>query len=270
MPRWDEVPSPKLGNEEGLGALKNSELGTRNSERFFNLELGTGNMEPLYRRQRGYFARLYKEGGPTPWPSAKPTPSVTRVARGLQRRLRGGRVLDLGCGEGRHTLLFARRGFSTVGLDYTATPLRTVADRAHQAHLGERIRLVMGDALLPPLKPGSFDVLVDYGCFHHVKKADWSIYLSRVLGLLKPGGYFHLTVFSTKFKHYPGERRSRNWNVHRNHYDHFFVKRDFAKIFGDHCEILAIEEEHKGLDGFFHVLMRKEPTDLPRMEKCRR
>ena len=224
----------------------------------------------LYRRQRGYFAQAYGAGRPTPWPSTEPAPFVAQVAQSLWRRLQGGRVLDLGCGEGRHTLLFARRGFTTIGLDYNATPLRTVAERARQARVAGRIKLLMGDALLPPLKPGSFDVLVDYGCFHHVKKADWSIYLNRVLGLLKTGGYFHLSVFSTKFKHYPGERRTRNWNIHRNHYDRFFVKRDFAKIFRGRCEILSIEEEHKGLDGFFHVLMRKCPTNLPRTEKGRR
>ncbi len=219
----------------------------------------------LYRRQRGYFARLYEAGGPTPWPSVDPTPAVARVARALGRRLRGGRALDLGCGEGRHTLLFAEAGFSAVGFDYLVEPLRTVARRAHQVGVAGQISLIMGDALLPPFKPNSFEVVVDYGCFHHVRKADWPIYISRVLGLLKPGGYFHLTVFSTKFKHYPGERRSRNWHVHRNHYDRFFVKRDFARIFGGSCDVLAIEEEHKALDGFFHVLMRKAaiPSSVP-------
>jgi cyclopropane fatty-acyl-phospholipid synthase-like methyltransferase len=166
-------------------------------------------------------------------------------------------------------LLFAKAGLFSVGLDYLAAPLRTVAQRAQEAGLAGRIRLLIGDALLPPFKLGSFDALVDCGVFHHIKKADWPIYFDRVLGLVKPGGYFHLTVFSTKFKHYPGERRTRNWQVHRNHYDHFFAKRDFAGIFDAQCEILAIEEEHEGLNGFFHILMRKRPTNVRRADHGR-
>ncbi len=223
----------------------------------------------LYQRQRGFFREVYESGGPTPWPSTEPTPAVSRLALLLKRRKGGGRVLDLGCGEGRHALLFAKAGSFTVGFDYLATPLRTVAQRAQEAGLAGRIRLLLGDALLPPFKPGSFDALVDCGVFHHVKKADWPIYFDRVLELVKPGGYFHLTVFSTKFKHYPGEQRTRNWQVHRNHYDHFFVKCDFARIFGVQCEILAIEEEREGLNGFFHVLMRKRLTNVRRADHGR-
>jgi hypothetical protein len=48
--------------------------------------------------------------------------------------------------------------------------------------------------------------------------------------------------------------------VHRGHYDRFFRKRDFAAIFGRWCRIVAVEEEHEGLHGFYHVAMRKRAT----------
>jgi len=216
----------------------------------------------LYSRQRRFFARIYESGRPTPWPSVEPTPAVRRLVDLLTQHKGGSRILDLGCGEGRHTLLFAGAGFVTVGLDYLAAPLKTVVQRAESKRLIPRIKLLLGDALRPPLKPGSFDALIDSGVFHHTRKADWPIYFDRVLPLVKPGGYVHLTVFSTRFKHYPGERRTRNWYVHRNHYDRFFAKRDFAEIFGRRCTIVTIEEEREGLNGFFHVLMQTRPTSV--------
>jgi cyclopropane fatty-acyl-phospholipid synthase-like methyltransferase len=221
-----------------------------------------GRFPDLYQRQRSFFAQVYDSGSPTPWPSTEPTPAVGRLVQLLKRRKGRSRVLDLGCGEGRHTLLFAGAGLLAVALDYLAAPLRTVAQRARAKRLTPRIRLLLGDALMPPLKPGSFDALVDSGVFHHLKKADWPVYFDRVLGLVKPGGYVHLTVFSTRFKHYRGERRTRNWCIHRNHYDRFFVKRDFAGIFSRRCEILSIEEERDGLNGFFHVLMQMRPIPV--------
>jgi SAM-dependent methyltransferase len=43
-------------------------------------------------------------------------------------RLEGGRVLDLGCGPGVDTALFAQRGFDVVGFDVTGSFLRRARD----------------------------------------------------------------------------------------------------------------------------------------------
>jgi cyclopropane fatty-acyl-phospholipid synthase-like methyltransferase len=211
---------------------------------------------PIYERQKTFFRRAY-EAGQTPWPRLRPTPAVARLAKHLRLEQGRARLLDVGCGEGRHMICFAKEGHRAVGVDYELLALRKACTREDARPVRSRLTFVLADAFHLPFRRESFDALVDSGCFHHVKKADWSQYLGGLTALLKPGGYFHLTTFSTRFKHSPGERRRRNWIVHRNHYDHFFRKGDFLQIFGRQFEILAIEEERQTLHAFWHVLLRK-------------
>ncbi|MBW8004953.1 MAG: class I SAM-dependent methyltransferase [candidate division NC10 bacterium] len=211
---------------------------------------------PIYERQKIFFRQAY-EAGETPWPRFKPTPAVMRLARRLRRERGRARVLDVGCGEGRHLICFGKEGHRAVGVDYESLALGKACARQDALAVRPRLTFVLADAFRLPFRQESFDALVDCGCFHHVKKADWSRYRNGLAALLKPGGYFHLTAFSTRFKHYPGERRTRNWVVHRNHYDHFFRKSDFTRVFGKTFEILKIEEERQGLHAFWHVLMKK-------------
>ncbi len=211
---------------------------------------------PIYDRQKIFFRRAYEEGE-TPWPRLRPTPAVVRLAKRLRRERGEAHVLDVGCGEGRHAISLAKEGQRAVGVDYEPLALAKACTRPDARPFRSRMSFVRADAFHLPFREGSFDALLDCGCFHHVKKADWSRYMRGLVALLKPGGYFHLTAFSTRFKHYPGERRTRNWIVHRNHYDHFFRKADFARIFGKAFEILKIEEERQSLHAFWHVLMKK-------------
>ncbi len=210
----------------------------------------------IYEQQKIFFRRAY-EGEETPWPRFRPTPAVVRLAKRLRRERGRARVLDIGCGEGRHMICFGKEGHQAVGIDYEALALTKARARKEVQAMRSRLSFVLADAFRFPFFEGRFDAVVDSGVFHHVKKVDWSRYLKGLSALLKPGGYFHLTVFSTRFKHYPGERRTRNWVVHRNHYDHFFRKADFARIFGRAFEILRIEEERQSLHAFWHVLMKK-------------
>ena len=169
-----------------------------------------------------------------------------------------GRILDLGCGEGRHTLACAREGLDAIGLDYQPLAIRRARAFARRQKIRGRFRFMVGDAFRLPFLPSTFDGIIDYGCLHHVKIGDTRRYLKSVLPRLKPGGYFILSCFSTRFKHHAGEKRRRNWLVHKGHYDRFFRKQDFITLFGKQFEILKAEEKADGLYVFWHLLMRKK------------
>ena len=207
-------------------------------------------------RMKGYFEKAYLSAR-TPWPSTQPTASVVRFARQLQEVGRTGRVLDLGCGEGRHTFLFAQAGFETYGLDYLPVAIEKAREQARAQALKTGYTFILGDALHPPFRPQSFDVLIDSGFFHHVKQCDWKTYCGHVTTLLKDAGYLQLTVFSSRCQPSRGQQRSRSWSLHEGCYDHFFQQSDFEPIFGQWFDILDLTEEVFGPRAFWNVLMKK-------------
>jgi len=56
---------------------------------------------------------------------------------------RPGRLIDLGCGSGRHTLQFARAGFDVIGVDLSRAMLAVAGEKLSRA--GLRARLVEAD-----------------------------------------------------------------------------------------------------------------------------
>jgi SAM-dependent methyltransferase len=214
-------------------------------------------MPDIYAKQKVFFRKAY-ESGEHGWPEVGPTPHVARWVGRLGSG-RGRSALDLGCGEGRHTILLGRRGYAVTAVDLEPLALRKA--KAYALRAGVRARFLTADALDLRFPDASFDLVLDYGCFHHVVTRDWTRYRRGIARVLKPGGHLLLSVFSTKFRHHAGERRTRNWLVHRNHYDHFFTAPEIRRAFVPDFELRGVLEELDGLNGFLHALLRlKAPS----------
>lgn len=92
-------------------------------------------------------------------------------------------VLDIGCGAGAWTALFARQYRRVVGVDASAGML--AAARRRLAGQGN-VELVHGDALTVPLE-GGFDGVLLGGLLMYLDRADAEVLLRR-LGQLAPNG----------------------------------------------------------------------------------
>jgi SAM-dependent methyltransferase len=98
---------------------------------------------------------------------------------------RGWRVLDVGCGAGRHARAFEAVGARCVGLDLSHTLLR-VARGVTDAPL------VRGDMRHLPIRAGSMDLTVSlftsFGYFEHDE--EHAAALREMVDTLRPGGWF--------------------------------------------------------------------------------
>lgn len=210
-----------------------------------------------YAQNRRYFQQAY-ETGAHGWEAVEPSPYVAEHLRVVAQGAPGRRLLDLGCGEGRHCVLAAQMGFRAVGMDYEPGAIRRAQARVRELGLEGRVALLAGDVLALPFQAASADVMLDYGCLHHQRKADWPRYRAMLLRVLAPEGHFLLSVFSTAFRTYGPQKRP--WHLAHGAYRRFFTEAELQALFGREFEFVRLEEERDDARGFWHALLRRKPA----------
>jgi SAM-dependent methyltransferase len=170
-----------------------------------------------------------------------------RKAAALFKREGAVRILELGSGQGRDTLFFAKAGFDVYALDYSQEGLEAIARKASSLGLSSVVTR-QHDVRQPlPFPDGFFD-----GCFSHMlycmalTTKDLIFLSGEVRRVLKPDGLNIYTVRNTTDAHYrAGIHRGEDlWEV-GGFIVHFF-SRQKVKDLADGYEIVQVEEFEEG------------------------
>jgi SAM-dependent methyltransferase len=139
---------------------------------------------------REFFDDAYRTGSP-PWVIGEPQPTIVALEQaGLIR----GRVLDVGCGLGEHTILLTSLGYDVLGVDYA--PHAVDKARSNARAKGLDARFEVADALALDGEPG-YDTVIDSAVFHIFGDDEQrSRYVASLHRALRPDGILHLLALS--------------------------------------------------------------------------
>lgn len=138
-----------------------------------------------------FFNEAYR--GAPPWDIGHPQAEFIRLAN--EGKIKG-TVLDVGCGTGENTMLFASLGLVVVGLDSSLLAIERAKAKARQR--GSAARFVTGDALHLEQLGQKFDTVTDSGLFHVFSDPDRVLFASGLHTAMNQGGTYYMLCFSDK------------------------------------------------------------------------
>lgn len=106
------------------------------------------------------------------------------------------RILDFGCGTGRHVIYFAKKGFDVYGFDASETAIERARKLLKTENLSADLRV--WDMTKPlPYETEFFDALLALKVMHHTYMDNIKRIVKEINRVLKKGGFLFLQVTSS-------------------------------------------------------------------------
>jgi len=95
----------------------------------------------------------------------------------------GGNILDAGCGPGQFSRFLIERGFECIGIDLSREMIKIARERIPEG------RFEIMDIRKLDFKNATFDGVLAWGVFLHIRKSDSRSAILELKRVLKPGGF---------------------------------------------------------------------------------
>ncbi len=150
------------------------------------------------------------------------------------------KILDLGCGSGRHTIFLAKQGFDVYATDISNTGLKLTRTWLKKENLSVRLKKHSCYEKFP-FKDNFFDAVISTQVIHHNFHDKVKFSISEIERVLKPNGIIFISVSANRFK-----RRASKFQMPEPH------------------TYIPLDGEEKGLPHFIYTkkLMKDDFTNF--------
>jgi SAM-dependent methyltransferase len=165
------------------------------------------------------------------------------------------RVLDLGCGTGRHLVFLAREGFEVFGTDISETGLEHARRWLNQEEFTAKLK--QSDMTVIPYPDRFFDAAISVHVIYHGTLERMRRAIAELHRTLRPGGLALLTFKSKRsFRYGKGERTEPETFIHGEGADsgipHHYSDREEIEHLLRAFAILEINHMERIYEGGYH------------------
>lgn len=160
------------------------------------------------------------------------------------RNRRVSRVLDLGCGAGRHCLLLAKSTFEVVGVDRSFTALKISNDLCSREQ--RSVKLTCATMTCLPFRGCVFDAVISVSVIHHALKKKIAAAVREIHRVLNKNGLFLANLVSVKDPRYGTGRKVEEGTfiileafTGAEELHHFFSEEEVSKLLAPFTEAEA-------------------------------
>lgn len=121
------------------------------------------------------------------------------------------KILDLGCGKGRHSVEFALRGFDVSACDLSPLAIEIVNRKAIDN--GVKINTAVCDILALPYEDDAFDCLFGYHVVSHTDTEGLIRAISEIARVVRSGGEIYMDLVSKESKLFQSARNRIDSNT---------------------------------------------------------
>src|SRR5437867_9141382 len=132
------------------------------------------------------FNRVYGKADTPFYYSLKPSEALENYLNDTHPP--AGEALDLGCGEGRNSLLLARYGYHVHAIDASSQGIQKLEKYARLQGL-DNIDGEVADVRTVELRPNFYDAIVAVTILDHISEEEGKRVAEAMIEALKPGGF---------------------------------------------------------------------------------
>jgi SAM-dependent methyltransferase len=172
-------------------------------------------------------------------------PEIPRLFELLEKG-NASRILDYGCGTGRHIVFLARKGLEVYGFDASETAIQRARELIGNENL--KANLKVWDMTQPlPYRENFFDAVLASRVVHHTYARNMELIAREIDRVLKSGGYLFLQVSAhCRDKTLPDKRENKNFREveprtfvplkgeEKGIPHHEFTKKELSRLFANY------------------------------------